>query len=318
MTSQLNRRKLLGWSTAGATALALPPLLSAPIAAQVAAQAETQSAELAYHAVGNSLGLITGAGSNILVSRNSSNELLLVDGGLERHAEAVLALIQRETASVEVTTLINTHWHPEQTGLNLSLGQRGVKIFAHNNTRLWLGANIKRPWDDNSVAALPEQARPSETFYHYGELAHGDVRADYGYLRQAHTDGDAYFYFPEENVLHAGGVVSNDGWPLLDWWTGGWINGLVNGLDRLLALANEQTVIVPANGPPMSRAELVEMHEMYATIRDRINRMFRAANSVQETLEEAPAREFEGKMGDSSQFVMLAHNSLIPHMTPDA
>ena len=41
-----------------------------------------------------------------------------------------------------------------------------------------------------------------------GTLAFGAQHADYGYLGQAHTDGDLYVYFREANVLVAGGVVS--------------------------------------------------------------------------------------------------------------
>lgn len=314
MKIQLDRRKLLISAITGASGLAL----SSSFPSYIFAQQDTANRELAYLTLSDNLGLVTGAGSNILVSRNDNDELLIVDGGLEQHAEAVLALIGREAGSSSFNTLINTHWHREQTGLNQSLGQRGAHIFAHNNTRQWLGVSIKRPWDEQAFDAMPEQGLPSETFFHYGDLEHGSVNVQYGHLLQAHTDGDAYIYFPQENVLHAGGVVSNEGWPLLDWWTGGWINGLVNGMDRLLALSDDATVIVPSNGPLINRAELTAMRDMYATIRDRINRMFRAANSVEETLEEGPAREFEDRMGDSSQFVALAHNSLIPHMTPDA
>lgn len=314
MKSLLKRRRLLGYTVAGASCFALSSSFSASLCAQPGLVAGV----LDYHALTDSFGLVTGAGGNILVSRNENNELLIVDGGLEIYADKVLALISSETGSSFFSTLINTHWHREQSGLNLSLGQRGVRIFAHNNTRQWLGSNIKRPWDEQVYEAMPEQGLPREAFYHYGNLAHGSIRVQYGHLLQAHTDGDAYIYFPEENVLHTGGVVSNEGWPLLDWWTGGWINGLVNGMDRLLALSDDSTVIVPSNGPVMNRSELTAMREMYATIRDRINRMFQAANSVEETLEQGPAKEFESTMGDSSQFVALAHNSLIPHMTPDA
>ncbi len=67
-------------------------------------------------------------------------------------------------------------------------------------------------------------------------------------MLQAHTDGDLYVYFKKANVLVAGGVVSADGWPRLDWETGGWIAGLVAGYDKLLKVANADTKIVPANG----------------------------------------------------------------------
>ena len=46
---------------------------------------------------------------------------------------------------------------------------------------------------------------------------------DYGYLPAAHTDGDLFLHFPKMNVLIVGGVVSADGWPLLDYRNGAWL-----------------------------------------------------------------------------------------------
>ena len=70
-----------------------------------------------------------------------------------------------------------------------------------------------------------------------------------------------FVFFPDENVLVAGGFVSNDGWPVIDWWTGGWTVGMLNGFDTLLEIANERTRIVPAAGPVMSLAELKAQHD---------------------------------------------------------
>ena len=46
---------------------------------------------------------------------------------------------------------------------------------------------------------------------------------EYGYLMQAHTDGDIYVYFPGPNILMAGGVAGGNCYPVLDFDTGGWI-----------------------------------------------------------------------------------------------
>ena len=63
-------------------------------------------------------------------------------------------------------------------------------------------------------------------------------------------------YFPQQNVLAVGDVVSGQGWPVVDWVTGGWIGGIVGGLQRLLTLADEKTRIVPGRGPVLSLADL--------------------------------------------------------------
>lgn len=268
--------------------------------------------------LGNSLTLISGTGTNILVHQGESGKVMVIDGGLERYAEQTLAAINDVTGNGEIDLLVNTHWHPEQTGLNRILGEKGVTIFAHENTREWLTTSISRPWENRTFEPLPAYAQPNKTFYHYGDLDHDGTLVQYGYLRQAHTDGDMYVYFPEANVLHGGGVLANDHWPLMDWWTGGWIGGLPTALEVLLEIVDDDTVIVPASGPLMDKADLQAMRDMYDTIFQRISMGFRAANSVEDTLAEKPTAEFDDRYGDPEDFVRRSHESLVPHFTPDA
>jgi len=280
--------------------------------------ATAQAQEIGTQSLDNGLTLITGTGTNILVKQVANGDAVVIDGGLQAYADQTLAAIREATDDADIALLVNTHWHPEQTGLNPVLGARGVSIFAHENTRQWLTTAITWPWENRTFAPLPESAQPSETFYHYGDLNVGGTTLQYGYLRQAHTDGDLYIYLPEDNVLHGGGVVDNAGWPMMDWWTGGWIGGLANGLEVLLEIANDDTVIVPANGPVMTKAELQAMRDMYSTIFQRISDGFRAANSVTDTLSQDPTAEYDARYGDPEQFIRRAHESLVPHYTPDA
>src|SRR5690606_10846013 len=118
-----------------------------------------------------------------------------------------------------------------------------------------------RPGEDRVYEPLPAKGRPSETFYTHGTMPFADGEIAYGYMLQAHTDGDIYVHFRHNNVLAAGGVVTADAWTFVDWWTGGWIFGLVDGLDRLLEAADEDTRVVPATGPMLRRADLVAQHE---------------------------------------------------------
>jgi glyoxylase-like metal-dependent hydrolase (beta-lactamase superfamily II) len=306
----INRRNLLRWSTASSAALML--------GTGWRGQALAQSTTITPQAINGGAVLFTGSGCNVLVRKAANGELLIVDGGLRTHAAALRRSIESTLDSRRIATLINTHWHREQTGLNEELGNSDVRIFAHESTRQWLGTTIRRPWEDQVFEPLPESARPTETFYHYGEFRHGDVPVEYGYLRQAHTDGDMYVFLPQDNVLHTGGVISSDGWPLLDWWTGGWIGGLVDGIETLLSVANDATVIVPASGPLLSKADLAAMRAMYAEIFTSVRGLFMKASNVPETLAAKPAGAWEAQYGNSDMFIELAHWSLIPHYTPDA
>ena len=262
--------------------------------------------------------LISGGASNVLVRKAQSGELLVVDGGLESGARDLLRTIEGNFGKGPITTLINTHWHPEQTGLNAAVSNRSTRIFAHERTRQWLSTPVTRLWQDFTIPALPENARPNETFYHYGDFKHSDVPVEYGYLRQAHTDGDMYVFFPADNVLHVGGVITSEGWPFMDWWTGGWIGGVVDAVETLLSIANDDTVIVPAQGSVMTRADLIAQRDMYADIFAKVRGSFTSANTVEQTVVSKPAGPYEAQFGNADEFITLCHWSLIPHLTPDA
>lgn len=294
-------------SVAGAASLSWPGLVLARERAQ----------PLVATRLSESLTLIAGAGGNVVAARGPDG-VLLVDGGSRERSRELLKLALRETQSRRVHTLINTHWHPEQTGSNEALGKSGARIIAHENTKLWLGAKITTPWDNRTYPPLPAVALPNETLYTKAQLRWGGEQVEYGYLFQAHTDGDLYVFFRDSNVLVAGGVISSDGWPLIDWWTGGWIVGLVNGLETLLALANDTTRIVPGTGPVMSRDELQAQRDMYAEIASRLQKLLRQGKSPQEVLEAGPARGFRPEWGDQTFFLTMAFKSLWGQLTPDA
>jgi glyoxylase-like metal-dependent hydrolase (beta-lactamase superfamily II) len=261
--------------------------------------------------------VFSGAGANVLAAQ-SPDGLLLVDGGLAERSGDLLDAVYKETKANTVQTLINTHWHPEQTGSNGRLGKAGTKIIAHENTKLWLTYPQTEPGHDKPWGPLPAKALPNQTTYGNGRLTFAGEEVSYGYLLQAHTDGDLYVYFPTSNVLFTGGVVSNEGWPVIDFQTGGWIGGLVDGLRALEAVANDKTQIVPANGPVMSKADLQAQRTMYQTISQRMNQALRKGVGADEIASLAPTKEYDAQWGDPKRFVDLAFRSLWGHMAPDA
>jgi cyclase len=242
---------------------------------------------------------------------------LLVDGGLEVRSAELVKLALAQSSARRVHTLINTHWHPEQTGSNLRLGKAGARIISHENTKLWLGYANPVPGSQATYGPLPPRALPNDTTFDSGDLDFGQ-HVHYGYLLQAHTDGDLYVFFPEANVLVTGGVVSADGWPVIDYKTGGWIGGLVEGLKTLITVADANTKIVPANGPVVTRAELESQRDMYAAIFERLGKLLRKGMSPAEAVAANPTQEFNAKWGEPTQFVTLAFESLWGHFAPDA
>src|SRR3984885_1145172 len=267
--------------------------------------------------LGEGLWLINGGAANIVAARGPEG-LVLVDGGLEQDAEQLQRVALKDCAATRVATLFNSHWHPEQTGSNVRLGRSGTQIIAHEKTRLWLTQKIIVDWRPGSYGPLPPAALPSLTTYTTGTLAFGSQHADYGYLGQAHTDGDLYVYFREANVLAAGGVVSSDRWPILDWQTGGWIAGLVGAHDRLIKVCNDTTRIIPANGPPISLRELKALRTMYFSIYQRMVKALTSGQSPADTVAQHPAADFQPTWDSPDRFVEEAFKSQWPHQAPNA
>jgi len=274
-----------------------------------------QSSKIASIQLANDLYILSGAGCNV-VAQTGTDGVLLVDGGLAQNAPDLAGTVSGLGNGGAVHTLFNTHWHPEQTGLNLSLGMAGATIIAHENTRLWLTQNITYPWDGQKFTKFPKIARPNKTFYEKGALDSG-IR--FGYISDAaHTDGDLYVYFPQQNVLAVGDAAYGKGWPFVDYWTGGWIGGIVGGLQRIQAVANQDTKIVPAQGPMLTFAGIAAQVDMYGTIYDRLVRMLNKGHSPSEAVAAKPAKEYEAKMGDSDVFIRRAFESLWAYLSPDA
>ena len=199
---------------------------------------------------------ITGVGGNV-VALTGSDGVLLVDSGLEERSRDLLNTVRRLPGGQQVHTLINTHWHWDHTGGNERWGKHSVKIMAHENTRLWLGADFYCDWQNNKhYTPRPRAAWPSATFYNSGKLAANAEEVVYGYLPRAHTDEDVYVFFPKANVLVTGGLMSVGSYPVLDYTTGGWIGGMADASKALLDVANPDTKIVPGVGPVQTYADL--------------------------------------------------------------
>ncbi len=292
--------------------------LKAAAAGLAAPCAFAQAPGITTAQLGDNLYLLGGAGGNV-IARTGAEGVVMVDGGLAQNAGALAQAVAALPNTGPVRTLFNTHWHPEQTGSNEKLGTAGATIIAQENTRLWLQQNVTWPWNGQKFKKLAKIAQPNKTFYDKGALGSGVSEIRYGYISDAaHTDGDLYVYFPQQNVLAVGDAAYGQGWPVVDWWTGGWIGGIVGGLQRIQTVANKDTKIVPAVGPVLSLADITAQVDMYGTIYDRLNQMLNKGHSPSEAVEAKVAKEFEAKMGNPDEFIRRSFESLWAYLSPDA
>jgi cyclase len=303
----LSRRRFLG---AGAATLggALWPSLAVRSQAGAAAISTTD--------LGDGLFLFGGAGCNVVGLRGDDGALL-VDGGLAAHADALLRAVYAATGTSRVSTLINTHWHPEAVGANELVGRAGGKIFAHEKTALYLANRVSSVTFEGRRDPLPEAARPSETARADGSLSFGGRRIEYGYLPAAHTDGDLFVRFVDLNAIAVGGVVSAAAWPLLDYRNGAWLGGRVRAVQRLAGLVQAGTRVVPADGPLLTGRDVMRQRDIYdalfVTMIDYMNMGFGAEDVVREN----PLQAYEAELGDPAAFLDGAYRSMLIAYVPD-
>ena len=257
---------------------------------------------------------ITGVGGNVVVL-TGPDSVVMVDSGLEERSKDLMRAVEKLPGGKQVQTLINTHWHWDHTGGNERLGKEKVKILAHQNTRLWLGADFYCDWQDNKhYTPRPRAAWPTDTFYTSGKMSANGDDIVYGYLPRAHTDSDIYVFFQKANVLVAGGLVSVGEYPLLDYTTGGWIGGMADASKALLGIANKDTKIVPGIGPVQTYADLQAQSDMLATMRERLVDLMRKGIGTDDLAADPPTREFDARWGDPRLFLANAYRGLWGHV----
>jgi glyoxylase-like metal-dependent hydrolase (beta-lactamase superfamily II) len=286
----------------------------APFAASVArAQSSLEQGTIVRVDVTPEVKVLRVAGLNVVVLPTSAG-LVVVDSG--RAADSFMLLpALRSLAGVggKVSTLVNTHWHRDQTGANEALGMAGAAIIAHDKTRQRLRAGWYVPTLDAYEPALPAAALPTKTFHTTDEATVGDQRIELGYLLEAHTDGDAYVRFPAANVIAAGDAISPQDDPVLDWFGGGWLGGRVDALKKLLALGDARTWYVPGIGPPVERAEVQAEHDLLLAIFDRMVVNLRLGQSSEDMLKAGLLDGLPRTFEDPAKFLYDAHKGFWAH-----
>src|SRR5215468_7963372 len=306
----MNRRSILKGALGGVVGLTLPPF-----ARDAFAQASP-----AVVPVSDGFVMLSDAGGNILV-RTASAGQVLVDGGAAASTEAVLKRLRELPGAGRVTTLFNTHWHQDQVGGNLAFGRSEATIIAHEKTRARLATDYYLGVEDRYEKALPAAAHPTVTFFTGSKTLPGKERIEYGYLLEAHTDGDIYVFFRDANVLAAGDAISPQKDPVLDWFGGGWLGGRVEAQQKLLKLCDEKTRIVPGYGPVVGRAELQAEFDMTRVLFDRMLVFVKKGMSAQDMLDAGLMKDLSRTFRDPYRFAYDAHkgywahhNSLAPNV----
>jgi cyclase len=210
--------------------------------------------------------------------------------------------------------LINTHFHFDHTDGNAALHLEGAFIMAHENTR----SRLLKPQTIDTYAAqfpaAPDAGLPQETFAETETLWVNNDQLDLVHAPEAHTDSDIFIHFARGNVVHTGDLWFNGMYPLIDIGSGGTINGMIRGVDQVLALADQRTKIVPGHGALGDKTSLGGYREMLVSVADRVEKLKAQGKSVEDAVAAKPTADLDAAWGKGSiqpgTFVALVYDTL--------
>jgi glyoxylase-like metal-dependent hydrolase (beta-lactamase superfamily II) len=283
--------------------------------------------------------MITNGLSNVLMQAGPQG-VLLVDALSERDGARLVELVRSRAGTRPIRYVVNTHADPEFTGGNAlaaaagsqlvagnfagQVGQRAVDgavpqafVVAHENVLTTMSAAT------GGRAAAPFAAWPTDTFFQAERTMYFNGEGiQLVHIPHASTDGDVLVFFRSSDVIAAGDIYSTDGYPRIDVGRGGHVNGVIEGLNRLIDLAiSEQfteggTRIVPGRGRISDEFDVVEYRDMVTIVRDRVRALIAKGQTLEQVKAARPTLDWEPRYGATSgswttaQFVEAVYRSL--------
>ena len=279
---------------------------------------------LAVYRVRPSFYLISGAGANIGVQIGPDG-VVLADSGTREASAAVLAEIRKLTDQY-IKYILNTSADPDAAGGNGAIAKAGQSIFAgvagprsdfvkamtggaasilaHENVLIRMSA------PDGKTPPFPSDCWPTEAFStgrKYIYFNHEGIEV----LHQpaAHTDGDSFIFFRASDVVMVGNVLDTTRFPVIDLEKGGSIQGEIDALNRLIAVAippvpfifsEGGTLVIPGHGRIYDQADVVEYRDMIVIIRDVVQDLKDRGMTLDQVQAANPTLPYERQYGAKS------------------
>ena len=278
-------------------------------ATPAAAQINFDTVRVRSQQVSGNVYMLIGAGGNIGLAVGD-DAVFIVDDQYAPLTRKVLDAIAAITPR-PVRFVVNTHWHFDHVGGNEQLGESGVLIVAHDNVRKRMSVDGFVEALNARVPASPPKALPVVTFTDAVTFHINGDSVSATHVPPAHTDGDAIVHFRKANVIHMGDTFHNAGLPFVDLSSGGSLQGIIDAADRVIAMSNAETKIIPGHGPLADRARLRVYRDMVVALRDRIRAEIAAGKTVDQILAAKITAQYERDFpGGHERFVRLAFQEM--------
>ena len=279
--------------------------------------------------------LLVGDGANMLVQTGEQGALLVDTGRAELSAKMLAEV--RKLSAKPIRWILNTGPDADHVG-----GNEAVANLVGSSTHIAL---VNTPFSTavNTVAivasdpvlthmsakegnrpAYPVEAWPTETYQgETDEVFYNGEAAQMWHAPAAHTDGDSIVFFRRSDVIAAGDLFDTDHYPIIDLTRGGSLQGIINGLNRVIDLAIPEfeeeggTMVVPGHGRICDEIDVVEYRDMLTIIRDRLQAMIRKGMTLPQILASRPTLDYDPLYGATSgpwttdMFVEAAYRSLM-------
>ena len=186
---------------------------------------------------------------------------------------------------------------------NIADAGEGAAILAHENVL----QRLLEPGAGEQKA--PPDAQPTDTYYTESmKLSHFFNGEGIQLIHQpsAHTEGDSLVWFRGSDIIAAGDIYSTVSYPVIDVKHGGTINGVIDGLNRILDLSVAEfrteggTLVIPGHGRLSDSADVAYYRDMVTIIRDRVQAMIDKDMTLDQVKASRPTADYEPRYGAGS------------------
>jgi glyoxylase-like metal-dependent hydrolase (beta-lactamase superfamily II) len=152
-----------------------------------------------------------------------------------------------------------------------------------------------------TTAKIPSESWPTDTYFtsEWSLFSNGEA-VQLFHISAAATDGDTIVFFRRSDVISTGAIYDTTAYPRFDPQQGGSIDGIIEGLNRILDIAvageNQEggTVVIPGRGRLSDETDVANYRDMVTVIRDRIRNMIMKGMSVQQVIQSTPTSDYDG------------------------
>jgi len=208
--------------------------------------------------------------------------VLMVDSQFAPLTDKIVAAI-RKISDQPIRYLVDTHLHGDHTGGNENFARLGALIFSRDQLRARLLHPSPGP-NGQARPPAPAKALPVVTYDGPVTLHINGEDVQLIPIRAAHTDGDTLIRFTKHDVLAVGDYYRGIGYPFVDIFNGGTLEGLLTGLDETIGLAGPKTKIIPGHGAIVDRNAVIAQRDFVLAMRVRMRPLVAQGMTVEQVL----------------------------------